>query len=391
MYDIIVVGAGPAGSYSAYLCSKAGMSTLLLERERLPRRKCCAGGVLERALRKLDFPVPEGIVEREIRGAAICVGGQRNEIRFGSRVAVTVRRERFDRFLALRAEEQGALLLQERRVLQARESEGRVEVSTEADTYEAKCLILADGVNSKLAEGLMGSYSQKRFASGMSFNCGLEGQPDDLMEFHFYPEDGERRRSPPMYGYGWMFPTDHGANIGAGGGGLAKATILAKALEIEASCATRYGPVTWREGMAGHPLPLFVRRRLHSPRCMAVGDAGGLANPITGEGMTYAFVSASMAASCATRLVRDGDGGATASYERMAREAVVRDLDAARVIQRAIRAVLGTLRMERFFDAFCASEELSAACQGIVQGECDWTSLLKRALPRVPSLYFRSV
>jgi flavin-dependent dehydrogenase len=224
----------------------------------------------------------------------------------------------------------------------------------------------------------------------MSLNLGLEGQPDDLMEFHFYPQR-QGGRSRPIYGYGWMFPTDHGANIGAGGAGLNRSSITAKVRGIEASCAARYGQVTWREELAGHPLPLYVRRRLHSRRSMAVGDAGGLANPITGEGMTYAFASASLASAAAVDLVRGGDAGATAGYERRCRESMVRDLDAARLIQGAVRSLLGTLDLERFFDAFCASEELRAACLGIVRDESDWRLLLRRALPRVPALYLRSL
>jgi choline dehydrogenase-like flavoprotein len=68
LYDIIVSGAGPAGSYSAYLCAKSGLRTLLLERSILPRKKCCAGGVLERAVRLLDLDLHANVIERELNG-----------------------------------------------------------------------------------------------------------------------------------------------------------------------------------------------------------------------------------------------------------------------------------------------------------------------------------
>jgi len=390
VYDVIVVGAGPAGAYSAYLCAKQGLDTLLLEGERTPRRKCCAGGVLGRALRRLDFPVPAEIIEREVHGAAIIAEGQRHELRFSEPIAITVRRERFDHFLMERARTAGAQILEERKVLKARESGSSVEVEA-GGRYEGRCLIIADGVGSRLAQGLMGPYKKHQFAVGMSFNCGLEREPDDQMEFHFYRKEGGKGLAPPLYGYGWMFPCHLGANLGAGGAGFDRSMIQQRISEIEKGVVERYGAVTWREELAGHPLPLFVRSRMHSARGMVVGDAAGLANPITGEGMTYALTSATYAAGAAVAMVHEGSEGATAEYERRCRATLVRDLDAARITQRVVRGLLGPLDLTKFFDAFCQSEELKLACMGIAQGGADWKRLLVKTLPRLPKLYFGSI
>jgi flavin-dependent dehydrogenase len=194
-----------------------------------------------------------------------------------------------------------------------------------------------------------------------------------------------------LYGYGWMFPCRSGANLGAGGAGFNRSMILERISEIERTLVERYGHVTWREELAGHPLPLFIRSRMHSARSMAVGDAAGLANPITGEGLTYAFTSASYAARSAELLARDGLENATAEYERRCRATIARDLDAARFTQKAVRGLLGTLDLTKFFDAFCGSDELKKACMGIAQGGADWTGLLRKALPRLPELYFSSL
>lgn len=392
MYDAIVVGAGPAGAYFAYLCAKSDLKVLLLEKELLPRRKCCAGGVLERALNQLDFSIPSEIVEREIFGATLSIGEHTNELRFNERASITVRRERFDRFLVRKAEDAGASLMQGVKASAVSEKEGSVEIRTADGAFEGRCAILANGANSKLAEDLMGHLRQHRFAVGMAFNCSLDSQPRDLFELYFHQGRGSFGAfSPPVYSNGWLFPCHFGANIGVDGLGVDKQTMLGVISRIETSCIERYGPMEWKEAIAGHPLPLSARRRLHTQRCMSIGDAGGLTNPITGEGMTYAFTSARMAARSAISLINEKDATATRRYENECRNTIVRDIDAARLTQRVIRSILGTINPEKFFDALCESDELKGACQGIIQGSSDWRRLLRSALPLVPSLYLRSI
>jgi flavin-dependent dehydrogenase len=67
-YDVILVGAGPAGATAAYDCAKMGLNTLLLEKEKLPREKPCGGAVMYRALRLIGGKVPRNIVEQRIYG-----------------------------------------------------------------------------------------------------------------------------------------------------------------------------------------------------------------------------------------------------------------------------------------------------------------------------------
>jgi len=189
-----------------------------------------------------------------------------------------------------------------------------------------------------------------------------------------------------------MFPYSEGANIGAGGTGLCKAFMEEKVEEIRRSCAERFGGLRSQEEKLAHPLPLSVRRSLHSRRALAVGDAGGLANPITGEGMTYCFTSASLAAESVARFVESGgDPACLREYERRCRDTMVRDFKAASLVQRTIRTILGTVDLDVFLDNLCRSEALMSACLGIVDGSDDWTSLLRRSLTRAPGLYFSSV
>ena len=74
MYDLIVVGAGPAGSSAARVAAQQGLNTLLVEKEKLRRHKLCGGGLTSKVPRLLDFKLPEALVERTVNSTRIHVG-----------------------------------------------------------------------------------------------------------------------------------------------------------------------------------------------------------------------------------------------------------------------------------------------------------------------------
>ncbi|MFX1580221.1 MAG: NAD(P)/FAD-dependent oxidoreductase, partial [Promethearchaeota archaeon] len=99
-YDVIVVGAGPAGSTAAYDCSKQGLKTLLLEKYKLPREKPCGGAVMYRALRIIEGKMPRDLVEQKIYGLRfILPDGKKTEFISDKMIGITVFRDRFDEFL----------------------------------------------------------------------------------------------------------------------------------------------------------------------------------------------------------------------------------------------------------------------------------------------------
>jgi len=104
---VIVSGAGPSGSIAAFYCAEMGMRTLLLERNAIPREKCCAGGVLQRSIGSLPFELPSSVVEREILGFTVQIGDYRKEFSFGRRAGVVVKRSKLDEFLAKKRKRQG--------------------------------------------------------------------------------------------------------------------------------------------------------------------------------------------------------------------------------------------------------------------------------------------
>jgi flavin-dependent dehydrogenase len=99
MLDVVISGSGPAGAYASYLCAKAGLDVVLLERCEIPRAKCCAGGIMERALKLLDFEIPQDVIEQELSGFHVHLASHRYECKAPARLGVSVRRERFDQFM----------------------------------------------------------------------------------------------------------------------------------------------------------------------------------------------------------------------------------------------------------------------------------------------------
>ena len=128
MYDVLVSGAGPSGSYASYLLAKRGYRVGLIEREQLPRRKCCAGGVMQRALGLLEFQIPDDIVERRVTGANVVLGNRLHTIDVGKTVITTVRRSRFDAYLAGKAEKAGAEILEGKKLENVRELSDNIDV-----------------------------------------------------------------------------------------------------------------------------------------------------------------------------------------------------------------------------------------------------------------------
>src|SRR5512136_1871793 len=112
-YDVIIAGAGPAGSTCARACAKAGLRTLLLEWDSFPRPKPCGGALSELGLSHLGFPLPPELIERECFGVRLHYGPYTVEVRKDQRIAVMVDREQFDQYLADQAVAAGSILRQD--------------------------------------------------------------------------------------------------------------------------------------------------------------------------------------------------------------------------------------------------------------------------------------
>lgn len=208
-HDVIAVGAGPAGATAAFHLGAAGWRVLVLEKERLPRHKPCAGGVPTSVLRRfpVDFsPVVERVVWRvRFRFA----DGREVAADLPEGAVVTVRRDRFDHYLVSHAR---AEVRDGAPVADIRQDGAGVEaVLASGETVRARYLILADGANSRLVRRV-GLRQQRR----MGITVEAEVPADDNLLTAF-DNAALFLFGLPVSGYAWVSPnpTTFGINVAA--------------------------------------------------------------------------------------------------------------------------------------------------------------------------------
>jgi geranylgeranyl reductase family protein len=296
-FDAIVVGAGPAGSTTAYRLARAGARVCLLDRAVFPRDKPCGGGLTLRAVRELPFSV-EPVVEDRVDALELGFRYRRRWSRQAARPLILMtQRRRLDAFLAERAAEAGAEFRQGVKVT-AVDPDGHVEVGGER--LRADVVIGADGANGVTTQTL----------GDVEHGVGLEGN----ITYERAPRERFRGRAVVELGvvpggYAWVFPKGDHVNVGVGGW-KSEGPRLRERLR-EACDAYGLDPAALTD-IRGHRLPM--RGAARPPvrgRIALVGDAAALVEPLSGDGMYEAFVSGRLAAEAALDLL----GGRASSLD----------------------------------------------------------------------------
>jgi geranylgeranyl reductase family protein len=354
--DVIVVGAGPAGTTAANHLAQSGLDVLLLEKTAFPREKVCGDGLTPRAVKQLvslgiDTSAEQGWIRNQ--GLRIVGGDHRLELRWPELASFPdyglVRpRLDFDDVLARAAVKAGARL-QERtsvaapvldprtgRILgvTARRVEDDNSSKGPETTYRAPLVIAADGNSTRLSLA-MGLRKRDDRPMGVAVRTYFTSprHDDDWLEswLELWDGTGPDRRLLP--GYGWIFGVGDGTvNVGLGilntstaFGNVDYKDLLKRWLDQT--------PEEWgfreefmTQPIRGAALPMGFNRTPHYTRGMLlVGDAGGMVNPFNGEGIAYAMESGAMAAEIVTQaLARSTTGArelALEGYPRALKEA----------------------------------------------------------------------
>lgn len=350
-YDVIVAGAGPAGSTAARLLAERGATVLLLDKRRFPRDKPCGGGVTVRAAAALDIDLTP-VVERTVYGARFSLRlGPTFDRRYREPLTYMTQRRRLDHFLAAAAAAAGADF-HDGEAARAIEGEGTavgVTVRTEREVYNGRVFIGADGANGPSRRAL-GLVADREEAVALEGNLRFEGEIPEEWRQYVGLDVGDLAG-----GYGWVFPKGDHLNIGVGGWKYAGFTLRPK---LAALCR-RYGfdPGAMQD-VRGHHLPLRgPGAAIARGTAALIGDAAGLVDPLSGEGIHMAFASAHLAAEAALSCLAGADGGMQ-GYQRAVERRLQPELDVSHQLQEILHFApppyLALMRhSEKFWRLFC--------------------------------------
>lgn len=303
-YDVAVIGAGPAGSAAAYFLASGGLHVALLDKFDFPRDKTCGDGLTPRAIKLLDEMGVLPQVKRDAHHCSAITLRQSDEVTFQLELSslnglphdiLILPRYQLDDILRRHAVAAGADFMPRARVKSlTRTPDGIVHLQTEdCQTLDCKLVVIATGSNSNLLRelGLLKKMPPTQLAARTYFE-NVTGLDDTILLFF----DGIE-----LPGYGWVFPTGSGtANVGCGvffASPHPQPTQLRNLIQEHPYLrhilrnARQVGPIK------GFPLRTdFSPAHSGNEWILVVGEAVGLVNPITGEGIDYALESAQFAA-----------------------------------------------------------------------------------------------
>ncbi len=345
--DVLIVGSGPAGSGLAYFLAQQGRDVLLIDKSDFPRDKTCGDGLTPRALgvlRTMGALDAVAAAGQRINGVHIyALGGRRIEAPIPPwhdlpGYALVAPRYHLDDLLRRQAIAAGAEFrphFEATDVLREGDTITGVRAKTPDGprTLRARQTVLATGASVGLLERAQLMPAPPRF--GRAARAYYEGVSDltDCIEFHL--------DSIPLPGYGWVFPTSNtAANVGVGyyvpPGQQPRRSSPRLVLDEFVSfpnMARRLAQARPSAPSKGYPLRFdFPTARLAFPGLLLVGEAVGLVNPLTGEGIDYALESAEVA-----QAVLDAARGQTPAQ---AAHAYVRAMHS-----RFLKAFVSNLRM----------------------------------------------
>ncbi len=323
-FDVVVVGAGPAGSTSARLLAEQGARVVLLEAHRLPRPKLCGGGLTPKAQRLIPpsaLVTIERWVERvELRGPRV------PPIHLwepAARIAM-VERSRFDYALVEAASTAGAEIRDRERVREIVEDPLGAWIVTDRERLRAGAVVLADGEPSTLSRRLGLGGQARRLSLALEVDLPFApGWPSDTSVLSFDVPGG----------FAWYFPKGGHANVGVGSYRIRDGANLRHGLDR----FVRSLGLDLRDGrIAGHWIPQGLRQgSLASARVALAGDAAATADPLFGEGISYAILSGVVAA----KTIGDwaaGELNDLSEHDARLRRALAPALDRLGLVARAV-------------------------------------------------------
>ncbi|MEI6710053.1 MAG: geranylgeranyl reductase family protein [Actinomycetota bacterium] len=363
-YDVVVVGAGPSGSATAYWLASAGWKVCLVEKKHFPREKTCGDGLTPRSVYQLEeMGLGPELVKHGHRydGLRAFGFGASLEMKWPEHpvfpnYGYTITRFDLDGLVAQHAQAKGATLLNGVEVVdllnpyegpagQLKGAQGVLVHEKETDTsgeIRAHYVVVADGQNSRIGRSL-GTSRNREWPMGLALRGYYTSDRHDepWIDSHLDIRDSSGKVVP---GYGWIFPLGDGrVNVGVGllsTAGAWKGVNTTKLQEYfvnQISEAWGLNEETCLGPATGGRLPMGLAVGPgRGPNTLCVGDATGTINPFNGEGIAYGYESGRIAAGVIGEALASDDPRELGLYETRIEEAYGEYYKVARAFVRII-------------------------------------------------------
>ncbi|MFH1192537.1 MAG: NAD(P)/FAD-dependent oxidoreductase [bacterium] len=335
---VIIVGAGPAGSSATYILSSAGMQVALLDKEVFPRDKLCGGLLSGRAIKIFKDIFNEDwkpIIDYVAYGVEFYYKEQFLNKIDNYNPIYFVQRKIFDSYLVKLAERNGVEFYQETPVFSLNEGESNIIINGGRKLY-GDFIIGADGVNSKISSVLFPNFFDKnKLAIGMEINVIKEKIKRKIVlpEIYF---------GTVRWGYGWIFPKKDVITLGVGG-------LLAKNQNMKLLFLNFINQICGEipdVQLRGHYIPFGNYKNVPGKNnILLTGDAAGLVDPITGEGIALAMLSGKLAAESVLNAAKLGKPENALELYKERYKIITKQLDQANLMRHLMFSKLS----EKFF------------------------------------------
>ncbi|WP_299679839.1 geranylgeranyl reductase family protein [uncultured Tenacibaculum sp.] len=348
-FEVAVIGSGPSGASTAFHLAKKGISTVIIEKEKLPRYKTCGGGFVYRGRKDLPFDI-SSVVEREFNTVDILLGKKLHFKTVRKDPTITmIMRDSFDNLIVEEAKKLGVTLLEDNKLIGLDFQDEKTIVTTDNQQISAQFVIAADGALSPTAKMAGWNEETRKLIPALEYE--VEVSEEDFNRL----KDSVRFDIDAIpYGYAWSFPKKNHLSIGVASTKKARINLKKYYQEYLETLGIKN---ILSESQHGFQIPIaprtdgFVKNNV-----FLIGDAAGFADPITAEGISNAIYSGVLVAEAISES-NSNVGKASELYLEKLNERLIPEIQTGLWLakwfyeQKTIRNVLLKKYGQRFSDA----------------------------------------
>ncbi len=283
-FDVAVIGSGPSGASTAFHLAKKGISTVIIEKEQLPRYKTCGGGFVFRGRKNMPFDISD-VIEREFNTVDIFLGKKLHFQTVRKDPTITmIMRDSFDNLIVEEAKKLGVTLLENHKLTAISYKNEVAYLTTSQTEISANFVIAADGALSPTAKMAGWDKETRKLIPALEYEVEV---PEE--DFNRLKDEVRFDIDAIPYGYAWNFPKKNHLSVGVASTKKAKINLKKYYQEYLKTIGIT---TILKESQHGFQIPIaprtdgFVKNNV-----FLIGDAAGFADPITAEGISNAIYS----------------------------------------------------------------------------------------------------